>query len=183
MDEFYIVDAVLDLLKIDAVRDYIQRIGGDYGVDVLKIMAEAGEPVTDEYIAGFLGVKVTVVRTVLNRFHFWGIVDYHKERDPDTGWYTYTWFIRMGRLREALLEEMEEKEREIIEKLEELENYMFFECPKGHERVTFEVAMELNFTCPVCGEPLKAVDTEREKQELRERLREIAKIKSLVRSM
>ncbi len=176
------MEAVLRLLEMDEVVDFVRRVGGEHGVDVLRIMAEAGEPVTDEYIAGFLGVKVTVVRTVLNRFHFWGIVDYHKERDPDTGWYTYTWFIRMSRLREALLEEISEREREVLEKLDELESYMFFECPEGHERVTFEVAMELNFACPVCGKPLKAVDVEKEKRELQEKLRELAKIKAILRS-
>lgn len=176
------MEAVLRLLEMDLVRDFVRRIGGEYGEEVLRIMAEAGEPVTDEYIAGFLGVKVTVVRTVLNRFHFWGIVDYHKERDPDTGWYTYTWFIRMSRLKEALLEEISEREKEIVEKLDELEKYMFFECPEGHERVTFEVAMELNFTCPVCGKPLVAVDTEKERKELQEKLRELAKIKAILRS-
>ena len=166
---------------MEPVREYITRIGGDYGPDVLKIMADAGEPVTDEYIAGFLGVKVTVVRTVLNRFHFWGIVDYNKERDPDTGWYTYTWFIRWGRLKESLLEEIGEREKEIMEKLDELEKYMFFQCPSGHERVTFEVAMELNFTCSVCGSPLQPVNVEEEKKELQEKLREIAKIKAIIR--
>jgi transcription initiation factor TFIIE subunit alpha len=175
------VEKVLKLLELKTVRDFVKRAGGEYGVDVLRIMAEAGEPVTDEYIAGFLGVKVTVVRTVLNRFHFWGIVDYDKERDPDTGWYTYTWKIRIDRMREAILKEINEKEREIIEKLEELESFMFFECPKGHERVTFEVAMEMNFTCPVCGGPLKPVDVEKEKGELREQLTEIARIKSLLK--
>ncbi len=177
------MDAVLRLLEIDAVREYVTRVGGDLGPEVLRIIAEAGEPVTDEYIAGFLGVKVTVVRTVLNRFHFWGIVDYHKERDPDTGWYTYTWFIRVGRFREAVLEEVSEKEREIIEKMNELEGYMLFECPEGHERVAFEVAMELNFTCPECGGQLKPVDVEKELGELRRRLAEIARVKALLRSL
>jgi len=177
------VEAVLKLLELEPVKEYIRRIGGEYGLDVMRIMAEAGEPVTDEYIAGFLGVKVTVVRTVLNRFHFWGIVDYHKERDPDTGWYTYTWFIRTSRLKEAILEEISEKEKEIRQKMDELENYMFFECPSGHERVPFEVAMEMNFTCPVCGAQLRPVDTAGELEELRKRLTEIAKIKALVRAM
>ena len=175
------MEKVLKLLELKTVQDFVKRVGGDYGIDVLRIMAEAGEPVTDEYIAGFLGVKVTVVRTVLNRFHFWGVVDYDKERDPDTGWYTYTWKIRVDRLREALLNDIDEKEKEIIEKLEELESFMFFECPEGHERVTFEVAMEMNFTCPVCGGPLKPIDAEKEKAELRNQLTEIAKIKSLLR--
>ncbi len=177
------MEKILRLLEIEPVKEFIKKVGGDYGLDVMKIMAEAEEPVTDEYIAGFLGVKVTVVRTTLNRFHFWGIVDYHKERDPDTGWYTYTWFIRISRLKEAIMEEIGEMEKEIIEKMEELENFMFFECPEGHERVTFEVAMELNFTCPVCGKHLQAVDTQKELEKLRNKLREIANIKALVRSM
>ncbi len=177
------VDNLLGLLEIDMVKNYITRVGGDLAVDVMKIMLEAGEPVTDEYIAGLLGVKVTVVRTVLNRLHFWGIVDYHREKDPDTGWYTYTWFIRKGRLKEALIEDIEEQRREVSQKLDELSSYMFFSCPEGHERVVFEVAVEYNFQCPICGKPLVEVNVEEEKEELRKRLSQIANIRSLLKDV
>lgn len=174
---------ITDLLKRERIRKYIERLGGEYGPRVLEIMDNAGGSVTDEYVAEFLGVKVTVVRTVFNRFHFWGLVDYKKERDPDTGWYTFRWYVRPGRIRDTIMKEVEEDEKEIIKKMDELNSYMFFECPKGHERVVFEVAAELNFTCPVCGAVLKPIDTEKEMEELRKELNDIANIKAILRSI
>ncbi len=171
------------LLESDIVREHVERAGGPEGVRVMEILVDAGSPVTDEYIAGIMGVKVTVVRSALNRLHFWGLVDYHKERDEDTGWYTYTWFVRVNRLKESIHNMLREAEEELRSRLEELENFLFFECPKGHSRMVFEVAMEHDFRCPQCGEPLKEVDVEKEREEIRKRLADIARVRGILRSI
>ncbi len=161
----------LDILKDRAVIAFLKRVGGEKAPKVIQLTLKAGNAVTDEQIANKLGVKVTVVRAVFNRLHYWGLADYDKTRDEQTGWYTYTWHILPEKIFAALEAQIEEEISELKEKLEELTRFMLFECSEGHVRIPFEVAAEYEFRCPECGRELQPVDTEREKQKIREEIR------------
>ncbi len=166
-------DPIIQLMDLPFVREFLIKKGGENAIPVLKLVIKMGNAVTDEQVAEKMGVKVTVVRAVFNRLHFWGIADYTKTRDEDTGWWTYTWFLVKDKIKEAVLEELKEREEELRQKRQELDEFMFFECPEGHVREPFEVAMEYDFKCPECGAELVPVDADAEKKKIDEQLDEI----------
>ncbi len=177
------VERILKLLEVPFVREYLVRLGGDAAPDVVTLVLEHGNNVTDELIANEMGVKVTVVRAVFNRLHFWGVMDYDRTRDEETGWYTYTWHFLPEKFYEAVLQELKNMREELKEKLAELENVMLFQCPKGHARMPFEVAMEYGFRCPECGEELEPVDVQKKRQEIRRKIDEIRRIETSIRNL
>ena len=174
------MDPILQLMELPFVRDYLQRVGGDNAIEVMRLMVEHGNAVTDEEIAQEMGVKVTVVRAVFNRLNFWGIIDYDKTRDEETGWYTYTWHIVPEKIKEAVEKELQEREEELRKKREELDQFMFFVCPEGHTREPFEVAAEYSFKCPICGKDLVPLDADAEKEKIDEQLDEIWRARKLL---
>ncbi len=174
------MDPILQLIELPFVADYMTRIGGENALTVMKLTVEMGNAVTDEQVAEKMGVKVTVVRAVFNRLHYWGIADYTKTRNEETGWWTYTWFLVKDKIKEAVLEELNTHEEELRKKLEELDQFMFFVCPEGHVREPFEVAMEYDFRCPECGAELQPLDVEAEKRKINEQLDQIWKAKKIL---
>ncbi|MDN5358365.1 MAG: transcription initiation factor subunit alpha [Candidatus Diapherotrites archaeon] len=174
------MDPILQLIELPFVAEYLQRIGGENALTVMKLMVEMGNAVTDEQVAEKMGVKVTVVRAVFNRLHYWGIADYTKEQNPETGWWTYTWFLVKDKIKEAVIGELEERESELRQKREELDQFMFFVCPEGHVREPFEVAMEYDFRCPACGAELQPLDVEEEKKKIDEQLDQIWRAKKIL---
>ncbi len=174
------MERLFAMLQAPFINDQLKRLGGNAAPDVIRLVLEHGNAVTDEQIANELGVKVTVVRAVFNRLHFWGIMDYDRTRDEETGWYTYTWHFLPEKLFEKLVEELQQEIDDIKTKIKELENVMLFECKSGHVRVPFEVAMEYGFRCPECGEELVPVDTAAKKRELKKRLEELRRLKQRI---
>ncbi len=174
------MDPILKLIELPFVADYLKRAGGENALTVMRLTVEMGNAVTDEQVAEKMGVKVTVVRAVFNRLHYWGIADYTKTRNEETGWWTYTWFLVKDKIKEAVLDELKEKEDELRKKLEELDQFMFFVCPEGHVREPFEVAMEYDFRCPECGVELQPLDVDAEKKRINEALDQIWKARQIL---
>lgn len=106
---------------------------------------------TDEEIAEKTEIKLNIVRKILYRLYDSGLASYKRSKDPETQWYTYSWeFDKNG-----VTNQIEEKSSNMIanlkKNLEIEENNMFFVCPEGHSRVSFDKASELGFVCPECG--------------------------------
>lgn len=159
-----------DILKDRFVIEFLKRVGGEKAPKVVQLTLKSGNAVTDEQIASKMGVKVTVVRAVFNRLHYWGLADYDKTRDEKTGWYTYTWHILPEKIFVALESQINEEISELREKLEEVTRFMLFECPGGHVRIPFEVAAEYEFRCPECRNELQPIDSERERRRIKEEI-------------
>jgi len=106
---------------------------------------------TDEEIAEKTEIKLNIVRKILYRLYDSGLASYKRSKDPETQWYTYSWeFDKNG-----VTSQIEEKSTNMIaslkKNLELEENNMFFVCPEGHSRVSFDKASEMGFVCPECG--------------------------------
>lgn len=106
---------------------------------------------TDEEIAEKTEIKLNIVRKILYRLYDSGLASYKRSKDPETQWYTYSWeFDENG-----VTSQIEEKSSNMIanlkRNLEIEENNMFFVCPEGHSRVSFDKASEMGFVCPKCG--------------------------------
>ncbi len=104
-----------NILKIPSVQEFIEKKAGKNAVELIKICHKK-KAIKDEEVANALKLKVTDVRTTLNRLHYRGIANYHKTKNKKTGWYSYTWSINTPKVVELVISEQKEE----IEKLEKL---------------------------------------------------------------
>jgi len=162
-------------VKFPLAQDFLKRVAGEQAVVLVKICENKGKRTTDEELAKKMGVKVTEIRTILNRLHYRGIAHYQKTKNKKTGWYNYTWEIRSKRILELLLEE----QKEAIEKLKTAQDfektYTYFCCKKNCTSVPFEVAAEFQFKCPECNNAMEAVNSEQRVKKIEKQIMSIEK--------
>lgn len=154
------------ITRFPIVQDFLKNVGGEYAIDLVKICETKNDGATDEELAKKLRLRVTEVRTILNRLHYRGIAFYKKTKNTRTGWYNYAWGIKSHRVIELLLAE----QKEVIEKLETSQSfektYSYFSCRKNCTAVPFEIAAEYQFKCPECNGTMEAVNSEERAKKL-----------------
>lgn len=159
----------------NTVKAFVEKCAGKEALEVLKHFIKSKKPLKDETIAEKTGMRVTEVRTVLNRLHYRGIANYDKKRDDKTGWYTYTWKIDSKKIIELILEE----QQELLEKLEKerniQENYTLFTCKNSCVEIPFEIAAEYQFKCPECGMDMNCVDDLTKKRHINKQINRVRK--------
>lgn len=162
-------------IQLSLVQEFLRSVGGEAAVGVATHCEKKGKQVTDEELAKKMKLKVTEIRTVLNRLHYRGIACYKKTKNKKNGWYNYTWGIKKGRIVDLILEEQQES----IEKLEVKrvfgKNYCFFSCKNNCSLLPFEIAAEYQFKCPECGEIMGSFDYTKKLQEIGSRIAEMRK--------
>ena len=160
-----------NIVNFKISQELLKSIGGIMAVELVKICEGKRKRVTDEELAKKLGMKVTEVRTVLNRLHFRGIASYNKEKNKKTGWYSYTWNIKIPRITELLAERYIAKIKNLEEKKSMEENYVFFNCKNQCENLPFEIAAEYQFRCPECGESMAPLENKTRMRQLNRKIR------------
>lgn len=138
------------------MKELIDMVSGDHGHVVISSLI--GKELTDEGLARITGLKVNVVRRILYDLYERRLVNYRRTRDDGTGWYVYYWYLEPERAAEYL----ETHHRQMLEKLKERLEYernnIFFRCPNKCPKIPMDRALELDFTCPTCGERLEHYD-------------------------
>ncbi len=147
-----------DMLSHEITSNFITNIAGEDAVSLIKACKNKTEKVTDEEIAKKTKLKITEVRTILNRLHYRGIACYDKKKNSKTGWFSYTWEIKQKRIAELIIEEQSEEIKKLEKKLEFEKDYAFFSCKAMCENIPFEIAAEYQFKCPKCGKTMELVD-------------------------
>src|SRR3989338_4533471 len=150
-----------NIAKLGEVQNFLERHSGKLGQDIIGIYCEKNRPLKDEYLAKRLNLKVTDVRSGLNRLHYLGISYYQKEKNKDTGWYSFTWKIDEKRLIELICQDFGEKVQNLEKKEEKNETYTLFSCKNNCDEIPFELASEYQFRCPNCGNVMNLVDTKK----------------------
>ena len=155
------------------VKEFIITNAGE---DAYKVVRCLGQGKTDEQISKKTSLRVNDIRAILNRLHYIGVIMYSKEKAKKSNWYTYTWFLKKDRIIELLSERYKEELEKLKQKLEMEQNYVFFKCSNGCERLPFELAFEYDFKCPECGLQMEQIKNLKEKKELRVKIKEIVSI-------
>ena len=93
-------DDVNSFLVDDAIRKELINSAGENAIDILKLLKNETE---DEKIAEKLKLKVSDVRSVLNKLNALGITFYNRTKNEDTGWFYYNWSIDKGKFREWII--------------------------------------------------------------------------------
>jgi transcription initiation factor TFIIE subunit alpha len=135
----------------------LEEIVGKNGLLILNA-CDTKRGVTDEGIAKKTELKLPVIRSVLNQLHFRGLIRYEREKNPDTNWYTYTWFACKDKIGSVLRERFAGRLDELQQKFNYEANHEFFSCGNGCEKIAFELAGEYDFKCPNCGKDVQKID-------------------------
>jgi transcription initiation factor TFIIE subunit alpha len=161
-----------DVLAIPAIRTYLDRLVGEEGIALIESFPGDGE-YSDEELAEKTGINLNSVRHTLYTLYEKRLAEYRRIKNTETGWLTYLWQLRMDRIYEVIAEDM----AQILEKLEararfEEEND-FYICKACGDIYTFDMAMDSEFQCPSCDNPLEHFDNEILLRALKKRIQAI----------
>jgi transcription initiation factor TFIIE subunit alpha len=154
------------------VQEFISTNAGKEAFKVIKYLDKGR---TDEQISKRVKMNVNDVRALLNRLHYMGVIVYSKEKAKDSNWYTYTWFIKKERIAELLKDRYLEELEKLKEKLCFEQNYTFFKCSNGCNKLPFELAFEYDFKCPECGNMMESVDNDKERKKVENKIKLLSK--------
>ncbi|MEW6528548.1 MAG: hypothetical protein AB1391_01520 [Candidatus Micrarchaeota archaeon] len=136
------------------VRHWIIELGGE---NTLEVIMNLNTTPNDEELSKKLKIKVSEIRAVLNKLHGFGLVDYLRNKNSETGWYSYMWLLNEKRIIEWI------KEKEANKNLyRPREGSIFYFCKQcGLEStMDFETASECLFKCKICNSSLILLDDE-----------------------
>jgi len=136
------------------VRQMLIEIGGE---NALEIVRHFHGNHSDEQLAKDLTLRISDVRATLNRLHNEGLVQYAREKDSETGWYSYSWSLNMDRI----VRWVGDATRKGTGANAEGNDYYFCPgCGLG-SIVGFEIASTKEFRCDKCNKSLEFIEEER----------------------
>jgi len=168
------MDPTEETLNDPAIRAYLFRLVGEEGLNLLERFPKEGEH-SDEDLAASTGINLNSVRHTLYTLYEKRLAEYHRIKNNETGWLTYLWQLRTDHIYDAIREDMEL----VLDKLSRRERYEeendFYICNDCHLIFTFPQAMNTDFKCPDCEQPLGHFDNEALLISLKDRINAIKK--------
>lgn len=146
-----LMQGILKILGDACVRQNLIEIGGE---NALAIVRNFYGNCSDEELAKKLKIKISDVRATLNKLHNEGLVNYIREKDSETGWYSYSWSLNHGRM------EKWANSQSMNINPHNSEGIDYYFCPScGASSVTnFESAADIEFRCESCNRMLEFLD-------------------------
>ncbi len=153
---------VSKILADASVRQNLIGIGGE---NALAIVRNFYGNHSDEELAKKLKIKISDVRATLNKLHNEGLVNYIREKDSETGWYSYSWSLNQDRM-----EKWASIQSTRLSSLGGEAGVEYYFCPScGTSSITnFESAANSDFKCERCNRMLEFID-EKKMLELHEK--------------
>lgn len=151
VDEELARKRIATILSVSHVRQTLIELGGE---NALAIVRNFCGNKSDEEFAKKLKIKISDVRATLNKLHNEGLVNYIREKDSETGWYSYSWSLNHARM------EKWANTRATITGAVGGEGTEYYFCPVcGTESITsFESAVNCEFRCERCNKMLEYID-------------------------
>jgi transcription initiation factor TFIIE subunit alpha len=151
--------AIDDVLCDEAIYAYLLRLIGEEGIDLIRKFPREREW-SDEDLAAETAINLNSVRHTLYTLYEKRLAEYRRIKNNETGWLTYLWQLRFDRINDAMRDEMVY----ILEKLKAREKFEeendFYICKTCGIIFTFTQAVDRNFSCPECDEPIGHFDNE-----------------------
>lgn len=125
------------------------------GENSLEIIQSFDTNLSDEEISKRLKLKISDVRATLNKLHGEGLVTYFRDKNSETGWYSYTWMANGEKIDGWVNARVSEKK--LSANIESDDHYF---CPAcGINSVHgFENATSMEFKCHICSKNLEFLD-------------------------
>ncbi len=153
---------ITKILGDSVVRQNLIDMGGE---NSLAIVRNFYGNHSDEDIAKKLKIKISDVRATLNKLHNEGLVNYIREKDSETGWYSYSWSLNHDRMERWA-------GNQTTRFGGQTGDGEYYYCPScGESTITnFEAAASSNFKCGGCERLLEFID-EKKMEEIHEKRR------------
>lgn len=162
--------------RVKDLLDFVEAYTGKLGREVFQFLLKRGEEVSDEELKEKLGVeREDELRRVLYELHSLGPVVYRRVHVLEQNRYIFMWKVDVNLVNQALLQRKKEVLERLRARLSYEESTTFYVCPRCGNRLSFEEAMENDFTCPRCGEMLVYEDNSDIKEVLRKLVNELEK--------
>ena len=149
------------ILSNKYIQDYFIT---NFGEDSVRIVRAANSEMTDEALSIKCKLKVSEIRSVLNKLHNVRLATYTRSKDKDTGWYSYIWKVQLSDLCDMIEKQMNDEITSLKQQLETSTTVFSFYCPKcsKENKIDFDMATDLRFRCPSCRKQLKEVKINRQ---------------------
>ena len=140
---------VVKILSDAGVRQTLIEIGGENALSMVRSFYGNN---SDDDLAKKLKIKISDVRATLNKLHNEGLVNYIREKDSETGWYSYSWSLNHERI--------EKWAGNQSGRVDLNNNVEYYFCPAcGASSITnFESASNIDFRCERCNRLLEFID-------------------------
>ena len=155
------------------VQSYLFDEVGEEGLEMATYLAEAAPITGVEILEHFEDRKPSDVRKVLYRMMEAHAAEYEKETDT-SGWETFHWKLDLPEIGLILRRRWADGLDHLKVQRKFEEDHQFYACKALHRRIVFEDAMDIDFHCPVCQEPMEPVDNADVIAALQERIDELA---------
>ncbi len=131
------------------------------GEHALEIVRRFTNNSSDEDISKKLKIKISDVRAALNKLHSLGIVEYSRQKNSETGWFHYFWYLNVDKMNNWVNARIEKESH--ANDFKEGEHYF---CPRcgGVSIYEFASATDLGFRCPTCTTSLEFLSEEKSKE-------------------
>ncbi|MCW1301076.1 MAG: hypothetical protein QW507_00460 [Candidatus Nanoarchaeia archaeon] len=169
---------LLEVFENEEIQDFLERIVGREGMEVVKILFEKGL-VNEFKLAEMVNKEINDVRTILYKLYAHRLVTFSRKRERRRGWWIYSWEINFDRLFHLLKREKIKKLEMLRKRIAEEGSIQIFECPKCELRMGYEKALENLFTCPKCNVVLREKSLEKIEKELEEGLKRIEELERI----
>lgn len=143
-------------------KEFVNEISGTEG---LRVVGSIGDGATDEKIEKETKLKLSEIRALLNTLQNYGVVEYSREKNMTTGWFTYTWRINASRALQKKLANARNEYASLCRESSQ-DSAVIYKCPTGCSRMLFDHAMDSGFACPTCQKKLKYADGSKEIKDL-----------------
>jgi len=136
------------------IRHQFIAIGGENSLDIVR---NYPLDLSDEEMSKKLKVKISDIRSTLNKMHGEGFVHYNRRKDNETGWYSYSWSLNRKKIEGWANKITLEKKNAPGSGIE---RYYCKKC--GADSVVgFVNALEADFKCSCCSKTLEYLDPEK----------------------
>ena len=136
-------------------RQLLIDLGGE---NALEIVRNFEGHASDEDLAKKLKLKISDVRATLNKLHSQGLVRYMRDKDSETGWYSYSWQLNRTRIEHWVKMRIQES----IDLIQGNKGDHYF-CPScgSSSIISFDLASDALFKCQKCEKSLEYLDQDR----------------------
>lgn len=154
------------------VLSYIQEEVGEEGLGMARYLQAHPRVSGVDILEHYKDQKASAVRKVLYRMMEAHVAEYDKDTDSK-GWETFYWDLDLMEIKFILRRRWADELLHLRKQLKFEADHQFYACKGQHRRITFEDALDLNFRCPSCNEPMDVVRTADVQKALRARIQEL----------
>ena len=160
-------------LQDPEVRQYILDEVGEEGLTMAQYLQDHPHVSGVDVLEFYKEQKPSAVRKVLYRMMECHAAEYEKDTDSK-GWETFYWDLDLNEIKVILRRRWADELGHLRTQIKFEEDHQFYSCKHQHRRILFDDAVDINFLCPVCQEPMDVVRTKEVRMALQKRIDELA---------